>query len=172
MWGWGYGGFVTSLAMSAPSVNQTFIAGASVAPITDWIFYGWWYSSSFSIKHWFKTIDSVFTERYMQTPQDNKQGYSSMSFFLNVIVLITLLTIQTRRCFCIKQRSQPETRILAGSRYRRSFNTSAKLRWAKSSKLQLHYTAGGHSLTYLCRCWSLLSLALVSSSIPTQVTHS
>eukprot|EP01102_Stenamoeba_stenopodia_P020963 TRINITY_DN8334_c0_g2_i1.p1 TRINITY_DN8334_c0_g2~~TRINITY_DN8334_c0_g2_i1.p1 ORF type:complete len:633 (+),score=97.65 TRINITY_DN8334_c0_g2_i1:274-1899(+) len=67
MWGWGYGGFVTALAMATPvkAVNSTsvnFIAGASVAPITDWIFY-----------------DSVFTERYMQMPQNNQQGYNVAS---------------------------------------------------------------------------------------------
>jgi dipeptidyl-peptidase-4 len=60
IWGWSYGGYMTSLAMfKAPGV---FAAGASVAPVSDWRFY-----------------DSIYTERYMKQPQDNPEGYEDSS---------------------------------------------------------------------------------------------
>ncbi|MFQ5512744.1 MAG: S9 family peptidase, partial [Candidatus Krumholzibacteriia bacterium] len=56
IWGWSYGGYMTSLAMfKTPGVYR---AGASVAPVTDWRFY-----------------DTIYTERYMKRPQDNEDGY-------------------------------------------------------------------------------------------------
>lgn len=59
IWGWSYGGFMTlkTLEMDA---GQTFKYGMAVAPVTDWRFY-----------------DSVYTERYMHTPQHNAAGYQS-----------------------------------------------------------------------------------------------
>ncbi|KAJ3962654.1 hypothetical protein N0V92_000639 [Colletotrichum tropicale] len=57
IWGWSYGGFNTlkTLEMDA---GQTFSYGMAVAPVTDWRFY-----------------DSIYTERYMRTPQLNPNGY-------------------------------------------------------------------------------------------------
>lgn len=56
IWGWSYGGYMTSLAMfKAPGVYR---AGAAVAPVTDWRFY-----------------DTIYTERYMKRPEDNEDGY-------------------------------------------------------------------------------------------------
>ncbi|OLN97225.1 putative dipeptidyl-aminopeptidase B [Colletotrichum chlorophyti] len=57
IWGWSYGGFNTlkTLEMDA---GQTFSYGMAVAPVTDWRFY-----------------DSIYTERYMRTPQLNPDGY-------------------------------------------------------------------------------------------------
>lgn len=56
IWGWSYGGFMASNAiLRAGDVFSTAIA---VAPVTDWRFY-----------------DTVYTERYMQTPDDNPDGY-------------------------------------------------------------------------------------------------
>eukprot|EP01116_Phalansterium_solitarium_P014106 TRINITY_DN31630_c0_g1_i1.p1 TRINITY_DN31630_c0_g1~~TRINITY_DN31630_c0_g1_i1.p1 ORF type:complete len:529 (+),score=159.39 TRINITY_DN31630_c0_g1_i1:352-1938(+) len=60
IWGWSYGGYMTALAISDPS--GTFKYGVSVAPVTDWRFY-----------------DSVYTERYMQTPDGNPAGYNGSS---------------------------------------------------------------------------------------------
>lgn len=59
IWGWSYGGFMTlkTLEMDA---GRTFKYGMAVAPVTDWRFY-----------------DSVYTERYMHTPQHNRAGYDS-----------------------------------------------------------------------------------------------
>ncbi|KAI8333132.1 dipeptidyl peptidase IV N-terminal region-domain-containing protein [Chlamydoabsidia padenii] len=58
IWGWSYGGFLASKCIEANS--GLFSAGLAVAPVTDWRFY-----------------DSIYTERYMLTPQLNPQGYVS-----------------------------------------------------------------------------------------------
>ncbi|CAJ2501400.1 Uu.00g042530.m01.CDS01 [Anthostomella pinea] len=57
IWGWSYGGFQT-LKTLEQDAGQTFRYGMAVAPVTDWRFY-----------------DSIYTERYMLTPQQNKDGY-------------------------------------------------------------------------------------------------
>lgn len=55
IWGWSYGGYNTLMSMSRGNV---FAAGVAIAPVTSWRFY-----------------DSVYTERYMKTPEQNMQGY-------------------------------------------------------------------------------------------------
>ena len=57
IWGWSYGGFMTLKVLGADA-GETFHYGMSVAPVTDWRFY-----------------DSIYTERYMRTPQHNYAGY-------------------------------------------------------------------------------------------------
>ncbi|KAJ1943476.1 Dpp4p, partial [Linderina pennispora] len=56
IWGWSYGGYTTTRAIERHS--DVFKVGMAVAPVTDWRFY-----------------DSVYTERYMKTPQMNLSGY-------------------------------------------------------------------------------------------------
>jgi dipeptidyl-peptidase-4 len=60
IWGWSYGGFMAALCMEKGA--DVFKAGISVAPVTNWRFY-----------------DSVYTERYMRTPQENPDGYDENS---------------------------------------------------------------------------------------------
>nr|WP_308532649.1 S9 family peptidase [uncultured Prevotella sp.] len=57
IWGWSFGGFNTLMSISQ-SANRVFKAAVAIAPPTDWRFY-----------------DSVYTERYMRTPQENEAGY-------------------------------------------------------------------------------------------------
>jgi dipeptidyl-peptidase-4 len=58
--GWSYGGYMTLYALThAPEV---FKCGAAGGPVTDWKFY-----------------DSIYTERYMRTPQENPDGYKTSS---------------------------------------------------------------------------------------------
>ncbi|MCR5078265.1 MAG: S9 family peptidase [Prevotella sp.] len=57
IWGWSFGGFNTLMSMSEG--RQVFKAGVAVAPPTDWRFY-----------------DTIYTERYMRTPQENAVGYA------------------------------------------------------------------------------------------------
>lgn len=58
--GWSYGGFMTlNCLLNAPDV---FRAGISGAPVVDWRFY-----------------DTIYTERYMDVPQANPEGYRSTS---------------------------------------------------------------------------------------------
>ena len=56
IWGWSFGGFNTLMSMCEG--RGVFNCGVAVAPVTDWRFY-----------------DSVYTERYMRTPQENPNGY-------------------------------------------------------------------------------------------------
>lgn len=56
IWGWSFGGFNT--LMSLCEGRGLFRCGIAVAPVTDWRFY-----------------DSVYTERFMRTPQENPSGY-------------------------------------------------------------------------------------------------
>jgi len=60
IWGWSYGGFMsTNCILKGSDIFSTAIA---VAPVTSWRFY-----------------DTVYTERYMQTPQENASGYDDNS---------------------------------------------------------------------------------------------
>ncbi|KAL8947102.1 MAG: hypothetical protein Q9222_006577, partial [Ikaeria aurantiellina] len=61
IWGWSYGGFMTLKTLELDA-GRTFRYGMAVAPVTDWRFY-----------------DSVYTERYMHTPQHNPDGYTNTS---------------------------------------------------------------------------------------------
>ncbi len=58
--GWSYGGYMTLMELSAP--DSPFKVGVSMAPVTDWRYY-----------------DSIYTERYMSTPQQNESGYNKSS---------------------------------------------------------------------------------------------
>ncbi|HQF48752.1 MAG TPA: S9 family peptidase [Flavobacterium alvei] len=60
IWGWSYGGFMSSNCILKG--NDVFKMAIAVAPVTNWRFY-----------------DSVYTERYMQTPQENPSGYDNNS---------------------------------------------------------------------------------------------
>ncbi|ARV06550.1 S9 family peptidase [Polaribacter sp. SA4-10] len=60
IWGWSYGGFMSTNCLLKG--NDIFTTAIAVAPVTSWRFY-----------------DSVYTERYMQTPQENASGYDDNS---------------------------------------------------------------------------------------------
>ena len=60
IWGWSFGGYNTLMSMSTG--EPVFKAGIAVAPPTDWRFY-----------------DSVYTERFMRTPQENGENYDKTS---------------------------------------------------------------------------------------------
>lgn len=57
IWGWSFGGFNTLMSMSEG--RPVFRAGVAVAPPTNWKYY-----------------DSIYSERYMRTPQENLDGYA------------------------------------------------------------------------------------------------
>lgn len=59
LWGWSYGGYFTAYALTH---SQLFKAGIAGAPVTDWHNY-----------------DAIYTERYMDLPEKNPDGYKSSS---------------------------------------------------------------------------------------------
>lgn len=60
IWGWSYGGFISSNCILKG--NDVFKMAIAVAPVTSWRFY-----------------DTIYTERYMQTPEENPDGYDANS---------------------------------------------------------------------------------------------
>lgn len=60
IWGWSYGGWNTLMSMSEG--RPVFCAGVAVAPPTCWRYY-----------------DTVYTERFMRTPKENKSGYDEVN---------------------------------------------------------------------------------------------
>ncbi len=56
IWGWSYGGYMSSLGITVG--NDVFSTAIAVAPVTYWGFY-----------------DTIYTERFMRTPQTNPEGY-------------------------------------------------------------------------------------------------
>jgi dipeptidyl-peptidase-4 len=60
IWGWSYGGYMTLVSMLMGEGPETFKVGLSIAPVTDW-----------------RQYDTIYTERYMSTPQSNPDGYAA-----------------------------------------------------------------------------------------------
>ena len=56
IFGWSYGGYETLMCVTES--DAPYAAAVAIAPVTDWRLY-----------------DSVYTERYMLTPQQNDEGY-------------------------------------------------------------------------------------------------
>lgn len=73
IWGWSYGGYL-ALKTLEQDAGRTFHYGMAVAPVTDWRFY-----------------DSIYTERWMHTPQHNAENYTR-----SAVTNVTALAANTR----------------------------------------------------------------------------
>ena len=60
IWGWSFGGFMSSNCLFQK--GDIFKMAIAVAPVTNWRFY-----------------DTIYTERFMRTPQENAKGYDENS---------------------------------------------------------------------------------------------
>ncbi len=64
VYGWSYGGFMTTSLMTRPEAKGVFKCGIAGGPVIDW-----------------KMYEIMYTERYMDTPQENPDGYAKSSLF-------------------------------------------------------------------------------------------
>ena len=64
VYGWSYGGFMTTSLMTRPEAKGAFKCGVAGGPVIDWRMY-----------------EIMYTERYMDTPQENPDGYAKNSLF-------------------------------------------------------------------------------------------
>jgi len=64
VYGWSYGGFMTTSLMTRPEAKGVFKCGIAGGPVIDW-----------------KMYEIMYTERYMDTPQENPEGYAKNSLF-------------------------------------------------------------------------------------------
>ncbi|MBD3298193.1 MAG: prolyl oligopeptidase family serine peptidase [candidate division Zixibacteria bacterium] len=62
VYGWSYGGYMTVMMLA--KMSDQFACGIAGAPVTDWRLY-----------------DTHYTERYLGTPQNNRDGYDSSGVF-------------------------------------------------------------------------------------------
>ena len=60
LYGWSFGGYMTLMGLCHG--QGVFKTGVAVAPVADWSFY-----------------DTIYTERFMRTPQENPTGYKASS---------------------------------------------------------------------------------------------
>lgn len=60
IWGWSYGGYMSTLCLLKG--NDVFKSAIAVAPVSNWRYY-----------------DTIYTERYLRTPQENADGYDRNS---------------------------------------------------------------------------------------------
>jgi dipeptidyl-peptidase 4 len=63
-YGWSYGGFMTTSLLTRPEAKGVFRCGVAGGPVIDWRMY-----------------EIMYTERYMDTPQENPEGYTKSSLF-------------------------------------------------------------------------------------------
>lgn len=64
VFGWSYGGFMTTSLLTRPEAKNQFRCGVAGGPVIDWRMY-----------------EIMYTERYMDSPQENPEGYAHSSLF-------------------------------------------------------------------------------------------
>lgn len=64
VYGWSYGGFMTTSLMTRPEAKGVFKCGVAGGPVLDWRMY-----------------EIMYTERYMDTPQENPEGYQKNTLY-------------------------------------------------------------------------------------------
>ncbi len=67
VYGWSYGGFMTTSLLTRPEAKDVFKCGIAGGPVLDWRLY-----------------EIMYTERYMDTPAENPEGYAKNSLFNHI----------------------------------------------------------------------------------------
>ena len=101
IYGWSYGGY--EAIMASQTQGAPYAAAVAVAPVTDWRFY-----------------DTVYAERYMQTPQANEEGYDTAS---------TLNKIENRNCPLLIMTGTADDNVHLFNTIRYASSAQEKGRW-------------------------------------------
>jgi dipeptidyl-peptidase 4 len=64
VYGWSYGGFMATSLLTRPEAKGVFKCGVAGGPVLDWRMY-----------------EIMYTERYMDTPQENPEGYQKNTLY-------------------------------------------------------------------------------------------
>ncbi|XP_046961620.1 venom dipeptidyl peptidase 4-like [Vanessa cardui] len=121
VWGWSYGGYASTM-MLIKDEEQTLSCAAAVAPVTSWLYY-----------------DSIYTERYMDTPQNNPEGYE------NSDLMKVAEKLRGRRYLIVHGTGDDNVH------FQHSMQLAKKLQRADISFEQMSYTDENHSLRGVSR---------------------
>ncbi|KAL4715180.1 hypothetical protein ACJJTC_012227 [Scirpophaga incertulas] len=121
VWGWSYGGYSTTM-MLIKDDQKTLACGAAVAPVTSWLYY-----------------DTIYTERYMDTPQENPVGYERSD------VLALADNLRGRKYLLVHGTGDDNVH------YQHSAQLAKKLQRADIAFDQMTYTDENHSLLEVSR---------------------
>ncbi|KAK4701884.1 dipeptidyl aminopeptidase B, partial [Phenoliferia sp. Uapishka_3] len=153
IWGWSYGGYLTNKALEKNST--VFTLGVAVAPVTDWAYY-----------------DSIYTERYMSTPELNPQGYANSSVtdmagfqnvdfllahgsgddnvhFLNTAVLLDRLTMAHVRKFRFRMFTDSDHSMSMRGAYWELMNWISDFlveKWGEGGRTKQHWKMTAHQI--------------------------
>ncbi|XP_068620957.1 venom dipeptidyl peptidase 4 [Battus philenor] len=121
VWGWSYGGYATTMMLIRDKI-KLLACGAAVAPVTSWLYY-----------------DSIYTERYMDTPQANPLGYKQSD------LLVAAQNLRGRRYLLVHGSGDDNVH------YQHSMQLAKQLQHADIAFEQLSYTDENHSLSGVSR---------------------
>ncbi|XP_032529927.2 venom dipeptidyl peptidase 4 [Danaus plexippus] len=120
-WGWSYGGYATTM-MLIRDHDKIVTCGAAVAPVTSWLYY-----------------DTIYTERYMDTPQNNPVGYENSDLMMQAEKL------RDRRYLLVHGTGDDNVH------YQHSLQLAKVLQRADIAFEQMSYTDENHSLRGVSR---------------------
>ncbi|XP_013200635.1 venom dipeptidyl peptidase 4 [Amyelois transitella] len=121
VWGWSYGGYATTMMLIKDS-EHLMACGAAIAPVTSWLYY-----------------DTIYTERYMDTPQKNPLGYQRSD------LLAAASKLRDRKFLLIHGTGDDNVH------YQHSLQLAKKLQHEDISFQQVSYTDENHSLLGVSR---------------------
>ncbi|XP_059059410.1 venom dipeptidyl peptidase 4-like [Achroia grisella] len=121
VWGWSYGGYATTM-MLIKDEKKLITCGAAVAPVTSWLYY-----------------DTIYTERYMDTPQANPIGYQQSD------LLAATEKLRGRKYLLVHGTGDDNVH------YQHSLQLAKKLQHEDIEFQQVSYTDENHSLMGVSR---------------------
>ncbi|XP_045785433.1 venom dipeptidyl peptidase 4 [Maniola jurtina] len=121
VWGWSYGGYVSTMLLIKDE-EKILACGAAIAPVTSWLYY-----------------DTMYTERYMDTPQNNPEGYNKSD------LIVTAEKMRGRQYLLVHGTGDDNVH------FQHSMQLAKKLQRADIAFEQMSYTDETHSLRGVSR---------------------